>query len=61
MDDNKIKLAQKDIDDALSTVESMEKCINESTLTNEEIKKKFMTLSEKVQQIEDILKTEGII
>ena len=61
MDDNKIKLAQKDIDDALSTVESMEKCINESTLTNEEIKEKFMTLSEKVQQIEDILKTEGII
>ncbi|WP_055665321.1 hypothetical protein [Desnuesiella massiliensis] len=61
MDDNKIKLAQKDIDDALSTVEAMEKCINESTLTNEEIKKKFMTLSEKVQQIEDILKTEGII
>lgn len=61
MDDNKIKLAQKDIDDALSTVEAMEKCINESTLTNEEIKKKFITLSEKVQQIEDILKTEGII
>lgn len=61
MDDNKIKLAQKDIEDALSTVEAMEKCINESILTNEEIKKKFITLSEKVQQIEDILKTEGII
>ncbi|GFP78035.1 MULTISPECIES: hypothetical protein [Clostridium] len=60
MDENNLKLAQQDIEEALAAVEEIERSIdgNEST---DGLKKKFIKLTEKVQQLEDILKTEGII
>ncbi len=61
MNETNLKLAQQDIDEALETVESLEACIDQDELPKEVIKEKFLTLAEKVQALEDILKTEGII
>ncbi|MGL4848861.1 MAG: hypothetical protein ACRC28_08005 [Clostridium sp.] len=61
MKDENIKLAQQDIDDALKTVEDLEKVIDEDGVSKDTLKEKFMTLSEKLQKLEDILKSEGII
>lgn len=61
MNETNLKLAQQDIDEALETVESLEACIDQNELPKEVLKEKFLTLAEKVQALEDILKTEGII
>lgn len=61
MKESNLKLAQQDIDDALKTVEDMEVYINDSGLQKDVLKEKFITLSEKVQQLEDLLKIEGIL
>ncbi len=61
MKESNLKLAQQDIDDALKTVEDMELYINNSELQKDILKEKFITLSEKVQQLEDLLKMEGIL
>lgn len=61
MKESNLKLAQMDIDDALKAVEEMENCISEVNETNTIIKEKFITLTEKVQKLENLLKTEGII
>ena len=53
MKESNLKLAQKDIDDALKTVEEMENCISEGNEKNNIIKEKFMTLTEKVQKFEN--------
>ena len=54
MKESNLKLAQKDIDEALKAVEEMESYINEG-------KEKFITLTEKVQKLENLLRTEGIL
>ena len=61
MKESNLKLAQKDIDDALKAVEEMENCISEGNEKNNIIKEKFITLTEKVQKLENLLKTEGIL
>lgn len=61
MKESNLKLAQKDIEDALKAVEEMENCINQGTEKNNILKEKFMTLTEKVQKLENLLKTEGIL
>jgi hypothetical protein len=61
MEEKNLKLAQEDIEEALKVVEDLEKFIDESSASKEIIKEKFLTLSEKVQKLEDILKSEGII
>ena len=61
MKESNLKLAQKDIDEALKAVEEMESYINEGTEENAILKQKFMTLTEKVQKLENLLKTEGIL
>ncbi|ATD53821.1 hypothetical protein [Clostridium chauvoei] len=61
MKEANLKLAQQDIDEALQTVEDMEKVINEVNVPDELLKEKFLTLTEKVQKLENILKTEGIL
>ena len=61
MKETNLKLAQKDIDDALKAVEEMENCIIQGTEKITILKEKFMTLSEKVQKLENLLKTEGIL
>lgn len=61
MKEDNIKIAQKDIDEALKTIESIEKCIDDSPSSTNDIKEKFLSLSQKVQEIEDLLKQEGIL
>ncbi|WP_196001063.1 hypothetical protein [Clostridium sp. 1001271B_151109_B4] len=61
MKESNLKLAQKDIDEALKAVEEMESYINEGNEENTILKQKFMTLTEKVQKLENLLKTEGIL
>lgn len=61
MDEKNLKLAQQDIDEALQTVEAIEKSLDSDGLSKDNLKKQFLVLTEKVQELEDILKTEGII
>ncbi|MBP1743510.1 MAG: hypothetical protein H6Q58_488 [Firmicutes bacterium] len=53
--------AQKDIEDALSAIETMEEILKNETPSKDSIKEKFVFLSGKVQQLENILKEEGIL
>ncbi|MGG5463215.1 hypothetical protein [Clostridium sp. B9] len=59
MNENNLKLAQQDIDEVLKTVEELEGQIED--LSKDAIKQKFVTLTEKVRKLEDLLKDEGII
>lgn len=61
MKESNLKLAQKDIDDALKTVDDIVSVIDNANLSKEVLKEKFVTLTEKVQELENILKTEGIL
>ncbi len=61
MKEDNLKLAQKGIDDALDTIDALEKTIKETPLSKEILKESFYILSKKVDEIEDILKNEGIL
>lgn len=62
MKDSNLKLAQNDVEEALKAVEEMEACITSDTgSSKEELKEKFVQLASKVQRLEDILKSEGIL
>ncbi|MBE6050966.1 MAG: hypothetical protein E7214_10035 [Clostridium sp.] len=61
MDNTNLKIAQQDIEDALKTVEDLEKVATDSTLSKDVLKEKFVSLNEKVKKLEDLLKTEGIL
>lgn len=61
MKESNLKLAQKDIDEALKAVEEIESYINEGKEKNNLLKEKFITLTEKVQKLENLLRTEGIL
>ena len=61
MKEANLKIAQQDIEDALKTVEDLEKVITENDLSKDVIKEKFESLNEKVKKLEDILKVEGIL
>jgi hypothetical protein len=61
MKETNLKLAQQDIDDALKVVTEMEEFLSATDSSNDIIKEKFLLLSEKVQQLENLLKTEGIL
>ena len=61
MKEANLKLAQQDIDAALEAVEDIEKVINDESVEKDVLKEKFVALSEKVQQLENLLKTEGIL
>ena len=61
MKESNLKIAQKDIDEAIQTVEDMVNFIYDSNLSKDVLKEKFLTLTEKVQELENILKLEGII
>ena len=54
MKEDNLKLAQKDIDDALDTIEALEKTIKETPLSKDVLKESFYILSRKVDKIEDI-------
>jgi hypothetical protein len=61
MEEKKLKLAQQDIDEALKAVDEMQEFLSKSDSSTDIIKEKFLYLSEKVQELESILKSEGII
>ncbi|MFW2491155.1 hypothetical protein D2A34_25205 [Clostridium chromiireducens] len=61
MDDLNLKIAQQDVEEALKTVEDIEKFITDSEPSKELLKEKFINLSSRVQKLENILKTEGIL
>lgn len=61
MKESNLKLAQQDIEEALKTVGDMELLIDGNELPKEILKEKFIALTDKVQELEDILKTEGIL
>jgi len=61
MKEANLKLAQEDIEAALKAVEDIENFINDESLEKDVLKQKFVALSEKVQQLENLLKTEGIL
>jgi len=61
MKETNLKLAQKDIDEALSVIESMETSLTTQSLSKDTLKEKFVFLAEKVQKLESILKEEGIL
>ncbi|OBR91749.1 MULTISPECIES: hypothetical protein [Clostridium] len=61
MKENTLNLAQQDIDEALSVIESLEKAIMRDSSQNQVLKDKFHLLYDKVNELENILKSEGII
>ena len=61
MKEENLKLAQQDIEDALKTVEDLEQSIDNDDLSKDDIKERFISLSGKLQKLEDILKNEGIL
>lgn len=61
MKEDNLKLVQKDIDEALATIEDMEEDLKNETLSKDSVKEKFMFLSQKLQDLENILITEGIL
>ena len=61
MKEANLKLAQEDIEAALEAVEDIEKFINDESLEKDVLKQKFVALSEKVLQLENLLKIEGIL
>jgi hypothetical protein len=61
MKESNLKAAQQDIEDAITAIEEMEKEIGSKDLSKDEIKEKFVFLSDKLQKLESILKDEGIL
>lgn len=61
MKDSNLKIAQQDVEEALKAVEEMEQFINNNEPSKEQLKEKFICLSDRVQKLEDILKSEGIL
>lgn len=60
MKESTIKLAQKEIDDALKAVDEIVTVVDK-TEHKTILKEKFCLLTEKVQELEDLLKKEGIL
>ena len=61
MNDLNLKMAQQDVEEALKTVEDMEKFINDDDSSKEQLKEKFISLTDRVQKLENLLKSEGIL
>jgi len=61
MKETNLKLAQQDIEDALSAIETLEKEIDDECMSKDCLKEKFIFLSTKLQELEQILKDEGIL
>ena len=60
MDESNLKLAQKEIDDALKAVDEMVDVLD-TDKSKSILREKFTVLTPKVQELETILKNEGII
>lgn len=58
---NNLDMARQDIEEALKLIEDMEVALTTEESPKEFIKEKFNFLSKKVQELENLLKSEGII
>lgn len=61
MKETNLKLAQQDIEEALNAVENMEEKLKDTSVSKDDLKDKFVVLCEKLQELENILKEEGIL
>jgi hypothetical protein len=61
MKEDNLKLAQQDIDEALEAIENLEADLKNESVSKDEVKEKFVYLSEKLNKLESILKSEGIL
>lgn len=61
MKEDMMKLAQQEIEEALEAVETLENNIDKEDFSKDELKNKFIKLNQKVNEIESLLKSEGII
>ena len=61
MKEDILKLAQQEIDEALATVENIESNLSEKEPSRDDLKEKFIKLNEKVNELENLLKSQGII
>ena len=61
MNDLNLKMAQQDVEEALKTVEDMEKFIGDDDSSKKQLKEKFISLTDRVQKLENLLKSEGIL
>ncbi len=61
MKEQNLKQAQKDIDEALSTIERLEEDLKLHPLSENVIKENFLQLTERLNKIENVLKEEGIL
>lgn len=61
MAQNNLDMARQDIEEALKLIEDMEVALTAEESPKDIIKEKFTFLSKKVQELENILKSEGII
>lgn len=61
MKEDNLKLVQQDIDEALGAIEEMEQNLKSPQLPKASVKEKFIFLSQKLSELEEILKLEGIL
>lgn len=61
MEANNLEMAKQEIEEALKLVEDMEQVLNSSEESKDIIREKFSFLSQKVEDLENILKAEGIL
>lgn len=61
MNEDNLKLAQKDIDEAVKAIEDLENDLKNADLPKDAVKEKFIFLSQKLQELEAVLKNEGIL
>lgn len=61
MKEDNLKLAQKDIDEAVKAIEDLEEDLKSDNLSKDTVKEKFVFLSQKLQELETVLKNEGIL
>lgn len=61
MKEDNLKQVEKDINEALETIEEMENNLNGEDLVKDDVKEKFLFLTKKLTELESILKSEGII
>ena len=61
MKNSSLKIAQQDVEEALKAVKDIELFITDNDPSKEQLKEKFICLSNRVQNLENILKSEGIL
>lgn len=61
MKEDNLKQVQNDINEALETIESMEENLKSADLTKDDVREQFLFLTEKLTELENILKLEGIL